>query len=81
MHWWGICDRSLEGSFFVSKISSKVILYTFWNLGRCCEATHQKTHAGIGLALTGNHRFGAVMEAMQGFRSRGLEPSEVGVLQ
>jgi len=39
-----------------------VILYTFWNLGRCCEATHQKTHAGIGLALTGNHRFGAVME-------------------
>lgn len=38
------------------------IMYTFWCLGRCCEATNQKTHAGISFALRGNNIFGAIME-------------------
>jgi hypothetical protein len=41
----------------------EAIMYTFWCLGRCCEATNQKTHAGISFALRGNNIFGAIMEA------------------
>lgn len=39
-----------------------VMLYTFWSLGRCCEATHCKTHGGIAFALRKSHVFGSIME-------------------
>eukprot|EP00913_Durusdinium_trenchii_P024708 g23194.t1 len=38
------------------------MLYTFWSLGRCCEATHCKTHGGIAFALRKSHVFGSIME-------------------
>lgn len=37
-------------------------MYTFWSLGRCCDATHQKTHAGVAAVVRNGRCFGIILE-------------------
>ena len=40
-------------------------MYSFWSIGRCCEATGGKTHGDVGMAVLerGGRCFGGTMEA------------------
>lgn len=39
-------------------------MYSFWSIGRCCEATCAKSHGEVGRVICGNNYFGGVMEAI-----------------
>ncbi|CAJ1355175.1 unnamed protein product, partial [Effrenium voratum] len=40
-----------------------VMMYSFWSLGRACEATDTKSHGACGHAITSGYTFGGIMEA------------------
>eukprot|EP00434_Breviolum_minutum_P033714 symbB.v1.2.029833.t1/scaffold3306.1/size59376/3 len=41
-----------------------VMMYSFWSIGRCCEATHSKSHGDVGLCVTNGKTFAMVMEVV-----------------
>ncbi|CAK8997991.1 unnamed protein product [Durusdinium trenchii] len=43
-----------------------VMMYSFWSIGRCCEATGGKTHGDVGMAVLerGGRCFGGTMEVI-----------------
>ncbi|CAK9059121.1 Sodium-coupled neutral amino acid transporter 1 (Amino acid transporter A1) (rATA1) (Glutamine transporter) (N-system amino acid transporter 2) (Solute carrier family 38 member 1) (System A amino acid transporter 1) (System A transporter 2) (System N amino acid transporter 1) [Durusdinium trenchii] len=43
-----------------------VMMYSFWSIGRCCEATGGKTHGDVGMAVLerGGRCFGGTMEVV-----------------
>ena len=45
-----------------------LMMYSFWSIGRCCEATSARTHGEVGLAL-GGRKFAAMMEVVNLLKS------------
>lgn len=45
-----------------------LMMYSFWSIGRCCEATSARTHGEVGLVL-GGRKFAAMMEVVNLLKS------------
>ncbi|CAE7518140.1 slc38a2 [Symbiodinium sp. CCMP2592] len=59
----GLADTGMVSGVLITLVFYAVMVYTFWTLGRVCEATNEKSHRGMGNKVTEGVVFGNVMAA------------------